>query len=53
MMELVCGISLLCKGSEDDKIQAVFKVFDENDDGRSSIRFEWKTMGISWKWVGN
>ena len=33
-MELVCGISLLCKGSEDDKIQAVFKVFDENDDGR-------------------
>ena len=25
MMELVCGISLLCQGTEDDKIAAVFK----------------------------
>jgi Ca2+-binding EF-hand superfamily protein len=33
MMELVCGISLLCKGTEDDKIAAVFKAFDENGDG--------------------
>lgn len=33
MMELICGISLLCSGSEDDKIHAVFDVFDENGDG--------------------
>lgn len=33
MMELICGISLLCAGSEDDKINAVFNVFDENGDG--------------------
>merc|ERR1712139_602547 len=26
MMELICGISLLCQGTEDDKIKAVFKV---------------------------
>lgn len=33
MMELICGISLLCAGTEDDKISAVFNVFDENGDG--------------------
>lgn len=33
MIELVCGISLLCKGDEDDKIEAIFNVFDENGDG--------------------
>mmetsp|Transcript_114672 Transcript_114672/g.320439 ORF Transcript_114672/g.320439 Transcript_114672/m.320439 type:complete len:384 (+) Transcript_114672:111-1262(+) len=33
MMELICGISLLCAGAEDDKIHAVFNVFDENGDG--------------------
>lgn len=37
MMELICGISLLCAGSEDDKIQAVFQVFDENGDGFISM----------------
>jgi|ERR1711924_306773 len=33
MMELCCGISLFCQGTEDDKIYAVFQVFDENGDG--------------------
>lgn len=33
MMEIICGASLLCTGSEKDKIQAVFNVFDENGDG--------------------
>lgn len=33
MMEMCCGISLLCQGSEDDKIYAVFSVFDVNGDG--------------------
>lgn len=33
MMEVICGASLLCTGSEKDKIQAVFSVFDENGDG--------------------
>lgn len=37
MMELICGISLLCQGSEDDKIQAVFDIFDENGDGFISM----------------
>lgn len=37
MMELICGISLLCAGSEDDKIHAVFNVFDENGDGFISM----------------
>merc|ERR1712176_1589911 len=33
MMEVICGVSLLCSGAEDDKIHAVFNVFDENGDG--------------------
>jgi Ca2+-binding EF-hand superfamily protein len=37
MMELICGISLLCCGTEDDKIHAVFNVFDENGDGFISM----------------
>merc|ERR1712083_622691 len=37
MMELICGISLLCSGTEDDKIHAVFNVFDENGDGFISM----------------
>eukprot|EP00397_Hematodinium_sp_SG-2012_P017943 GEMP01018359.1.p1 GENE.GEMP01018359.1~~GEMP01018359.1.p1 ORF type:complete len:365 (+),score=92.45 GEMP01018359.1:1318-2412(+) len=37
MMELVCGISLLCQGTKEDKISAVFDVFDENRDGFISM----------------
>mmetsp|Transcript_79446 Transcript_79446/g.210938 ORF Transcript_79446/g.210938 Transcript_79446/m.210938 type:complete len:409 (-) Transcript_79446:85-1311(-) len=37
MMELVCGISLLCAGTEEEKIHAVFEVFDENSDGFISL----------------
>jgi len=37
MMELICGISLLCQGTEDDKIKAVFDIFDENGDGFISM----------------
>jgi len=37
MMELICGISLLCAGGEDDKIHAVFDLFDENKDGFISM----------------
>merc|ERR1712232_193987 len=33
----ICGISLLCAGSEDDKIHAVFDVFDANGDGFISM----------------
>jgi len=36
-MELICGISLLCQGSEEDKIHAVFDIFDENGDGFISM----------------
>jgi Ca2+-binding EF-hand superfamily protein len=37
MMELICGASLLCTGTEEDKIHAVFNVFDENGDGVISM----------------
>lgn len=37
MMELICGVSLLCQGTEDDKIKAVFDIFDENGDGFISM----------------
>lgn len=33
MMELICGVSLLCKGNEEEKVQAVFMMFDTNGDG--------------------
>jgi len=36
-MELICGISLLCAGSEEEKIHAVFAMFDENGDGFVSL----------------
>merc|ERR1719456_1657669 len=32
MMELVCGMSLLCQGTEQEKIEAVFRAFDEDGD---------------------
>eukprot|EP00927_Polykrikos_kofoidii_P014100 TRINITY_DN1614_c0_g1_i1.p1 TRINITY_DN1614_c0_g1~~TRINITY_DN1614_c0_g1_i1.p1 ORF type:complete len:385 (-),score=81.10 TRINITY_DN1614_c0_g1_i1:262-1257(-) len=37
MMEIICGVSLLCEGSEDEKIHAVFETFDENGDGFISL----------------
>jgi len=37
MMELICGASLLCTGTEEEKIHAVFNVFDENGDGVISM----------------
>eukprot|EP00931_Biecheleriopsis_adriatica_P122454 TRINITY_DN97440_c0_g1_i1.p1 TRINITY_DN97440_c0_g1~~TRINITY_DN97440_c0_g1_i1.p1 ORF type:complete len:356 (-),score=61.99 TRINITY_DN97440_c0_g1_i1:77-1093(-) len=37
LMELVCGVALLCGGSEDEKIEAVFQAFDENNDGFISM----------------
>jgi Ca2+-binding EF-hand superfamily protein len=33
MMELICGVSLLCKGDENAKVEAVFMMFDDNGDG--------------------
>lgn len=37
ILELVSGISLMCDGTEDEKIKAVFDVFDDNKDGYISI----------------
>merc|ERR1711957_478056 len=37
MMEVLSGISLLCRGSEEDKMQAVFQAFDINGDGFISL----------------
>merc|ERR1719329_1868017 len=36
-MEVICGVSLLCSGGEEDKIHAVFDMFDENGDGVISM----------------
>ena len=33
MMELCSGISMMCQGSEDEKIQAVFVCFDADGNG--------------------
>jgi len=35
--ELVSGLSVLCAGSQDDKIRAVFNLYDENGDGVISV----------------
>jgi len=51
MMELICGISLLCQGSEDDKIHAVFNVFDENGDGFISMDEMYKFLTSVFKVV--
>lgn len=37
MIEVVCATSLLCKGSEEDKVDAVFYMFDQNGDGFISV----------------
>merc|ERR1719460_1685612 len=50
-MELICGISLLCQGSEDDKIKAVFDVFDENGDGFISMDEMFKFLTAVFKVV--
>jgi len=51
MMELICGISLLCGGSEEDKIAAVFGVFDENGDGYISMDEMYKFLTSVFKVV--
>eukprot|EP00929_Paragymnodinium_shiwhaense_P050760 TRINITY_DN25566_c0_g1_i1.p1 TRINITY_DN25566_c0_g1~~TRINITY_DN25566_c0_g1_i1.p1 ORF type:complete len:347 (+),score=79.17 TRINITY_DN25566_c0_g1_i1:87-1127(+) len=50
-MELICGISLLCAGSEDDKIQAVFDVFDMDGDGFISMDEMYKFLTSVFKVV--
>ena len=32
-MELVSGLAILCDGTEEEKVTAVFNAFDENGDG--------------------
>lgn len=51
MMELICGISLLCAGSEDDKIHAVFDIFDVNGDGFISMDEMYKFLTSVFKVV--
>jgi len=51
MMELICGISLLCGGSEEEKIAAVFGVFDENGDGYISMDEMYKFLTSVFKVV--
>jgi len=51
MMELICGISLLCAGSEDDKIHAVFGLFDENGDGFVTLDEMFKFLNSVFKVV--
>jgi Ca2+-binding EF-hand superfamily protein len=35
--ELAVGISILCPGSQEDKIKAAFDLYDENGDGVISL----------------
>merc|ERR1712083_693918 len=51
LMELICGVSLLCAGTEDDKIHAVFNVFDENGDGFISMDEMYKFLTSVFKVV--
>jgi Ca2+-binding EF-hand superfamily protein len=51
MMELVCGISLLCYGNEDEKVEAVFLMFDENGDGYVTIDEMYKFLSTVFKIV--
>jgi len=51
MMEIVCGISLLCKGTEDDKVEAVFLMFDENGDGFVTVDEMYKFLTTVFKVV--
>lgn len=37
LMEILCGISLLCAGTEEEKITAIFGAFDVNNDGFISL----------------
>jgi Ca2+-binding EF-hand superfamily protein len=51
MMEVICGVSLLCSGAEDDKIHAVFDIFDENGDGFISMDEMFKFLSSVFKVV--
>lgn len=51
MMEVICGMSLLCSGSENEKIQAVFRIFDENGDGFVSYEEMFKFLSSVFKVV--
>merc|ERR1711907_86341 len=51
MMELICGISLLCYGNEDEKVEAVFLMFDENGDGYVTIDEMYKFLSTVFKIV--
>jgi len=44
LMELISGMSLLCGGSDDEKIEAVFNAFDEDQDGFISLNEMFKFM---------
>merc|ERR1711924_341187 len=47
----ICGVSLLSTGSEEDKIHAVFDVFDENGDGVISMDEMYKFLTSVFKVV--
>lgn len=51
LMELICGMSLLCAGSEDDKILAVFDVFDQDGDGFICMNEMYKFLASVFKVV--
>jgi len=51
MIEVVCATSLLCKGSEDDKVEAVFYMFDQNGDGFISVDEMYKFLSTVFRVV--
>lgn len=51
MLELICGLSMLCAGDQEEKIRAVFSVFDENGDGFISMDEMFKFLTAVFKVV--
>ena len=43
---LVSGLSILCTGSRDDKVNSVFLLYDLNDDGLVNVIFSGNTRYI-------
>lgn len=49
LMELISGIALMCKGTQDEKIEAVFHAFDENGDQHITLDEMFKFLSSVFK----
>ncbi|KAF4662156.1 hypothetical protein FOZ61_002666 [Perkinsus olseni] len=37
LMEVICGLSLICSGTEKEKLEGIFDIFDADGDGRITL----------------